>query len=107
MNYMRLLDWIVATVIALTIAFSVTILCIGESASLWLSKHFFVVACIAVCTCSLLLIWMFLGGSNSRLWVWMPPFCLFPKAQWIRWLVAVGTFVGTIVGLIEIYRTIR
>ncbi len=70
----------------------------------WLNDHQKILSAIALAECALVLLWMCLGGQRSNLWDWLPPFCVFPKVLWIRWLVVVVLIGGTIAGIVAMPR---
>gem|GEM_PF-2486151 len=67
----------------------------------WLEQYDIILGPIAILECCLLLIWMCLGGQNSKLWNWFPPFCLFPKVLSVRWAVIILMILGTLIGVIS------
>ena len=69
----------------------------------WLRNHFFLMSCLAAANCTLLVVWTLTGGVDSPLWSWMPPYCLFPRVKWLRWVVVLGTIAGTGAGLVGLY----
>ncbi len=65
----------------------------------WLQQNEITVNAVAITECYLLLLWMCLGGKRSNLWNRLPPFCLFPKVWWVKWLVILGLIAGTLAGV--------
>jgi hypothetical protein len=52
--------------------------------------------------CGVLVLWMLLGGKNSLLWNWLPPFSLVSKVSWARWPFVLLLILGTICGTIQL-----
>ncbi len=102
--HLTLLDRGVLVMTALVLAFSITITAIGKQCLPWLQDHFILMSCVAVLMCVLLASWMAAGGSESGLWSWMPPYCMFPKAKWVRWAVVLALITGTVTGMIRSYQ---
>ena len=94
----RSLDLIVMVSLLVVLGISIAITMVGNQA--WLESHKIILDGVAIFECVLLLLWMLLGGQNSNLWNWLPPFCLFPKVSWVRWLVILGMIAGTLAGMI-------
>jgi len=86
------------------LAFSVAILLFGKMSHPWLESHIFVLTIVAALVCLVLGLWMYRGGSQSPLWLWLPPFCFFPNATWIRWIVVVGMIIGTAIGILKSFQ---
>ena len=95
-----ILDWLVLIAITCVLVGSCVLVLAGRSYITYLQLHFWIAACMALVVCILMMSWMFKGGAKSALWLWLPPFCLFPKIEWIRWLVVVGMVAGTLTGII-------
>ena len=93
----RALDLIVVVSFLVVLGISIVITVVGNQA--WLESHKIILEGIAIFECLLLLMWMLLGGQNSNLWHWLPPFCLFPKVLWVKWLVVLGIIAGTLAGI--------
>ena len=99
---LRALDLLVAVSLPLLMLMSLVATFIKDQASIehWLEEHAAIVRTLAIVECAILLLWMCLGGQKSNLWNWLPPFCFFPKALWIRWLIITGLIAGTLAGMI-------
>lgn len=56
---------------------------------------------LAVLTCIVLALWIFIGdGINSKLWMWLPPFVFFKGASgYCRLFVVICLIIGTLLGL--------
>jgi hypothetical protein len=94
----RSLDRLVAVSFLVVVGISIAITLVGNQA--WLESHKIIFGAVAIFECMLLLLWMLLGGQNSNLWSWLPPFCFFPKILWVRWFVIIGMVAGTLAGMI-------
>ena len=92
------LDLVVALSFLVVLGICIAITVVGNLA--WFESHKIILDVIAIFECVLLLLWMLLGGGNSNLWNWLPPFCLFPKVLWVRWLAILGIIAGTLAGMI-------
>ena len=95
------LDWLIIWQTFCLLLFASTLAFFGEKVMPWLRNHDHYIDLSAILYCSSLSAWMSLGGSRSRIWDWMPPFCLFGRAVWLRWLVAGAIVAGTVLGIIE------
>ena len=98
---LTILDWLVLIATALIIASSLGILFLGQQARPWLLDHRLLLTCTALLMCILLATWMLAGGNESKLWAWMPPYCMFPAVNWIRWLVVGAMILGTVIGMVK------
>jgi len=98
---LRVLELFIAITLLLILVLSIVATFIKDQAALqrWLQQHEIILNAIAILECCLLLLWMCLGGQRSQLWNWLPPFCLFPKVLWVRWLVIIGLIAGTLAGM--------
>lgn len=98
---LRVVELCIAISLPLIILLSVVATFVRDQEGLqrWLNQHQIIMGAIAIFECCLLLLWMGLGGQRSNLWNWLPPFCLFPKALWVRWLVILGLIAGTLAGM--------
>ncbi len=95
------MDWAISIVMSFLLIFSIVGCFATHSFVPWLQAHDFLMNSVAMFVSLLLALWMLRGGSASILWLWMPPFCLFPKVVWIRWFVVGGMIAGTIMGIVK------
>ncbi len=98
---LRTLELLIAPSLLVIMLLSVVATFIMDQAELrrWLEKHEIVIDGVGILECLLLALWMGLGGQNSKLWNWLPPFCLFPKTLWVKWLVVLALIAGTLMGI--------
>lgn len=93
---------LVAASLLLALVASITATLISDQPALnrWLNKHAVVLNWTAIAECSLLFLWMCLGGQKSKLWRWVPPLCFFPTILWIRWVVVIAMIGGTLAAIL-------
>ena len=95
------MDWIIAIAMGSCLVFGTAIVIAGPPLRHFLEVHSAFMNAVAAAMCVLLIAWMLTGGRESVLWAWMPPFCPYPKACWVRWLVIAGIVIGTLVAIIK------
>ena len=103
---MRALEVLIAVSLLLIMVLSALATFLKDQTALnrWLDSHSLILGAVGLGECALLLLWMALGGQRSSLWDWLPPFCVFPKVLWVRWLVVIVLIGGTIAGIVAMTR---
>ena len=97
------LDWLVISFTIIAFAIPVSLLFADPNNLVtWLKGHRMAVRLLAIGSCGGLLMWLLFGGIQSELWRWLPPFCLFPKINWVKFVVVMAVIVGTILGILTL-----
>ena len=94
------LDRIVVVMISMAFLFAILSAVYPSRAIPWIQNHVFLLDVFALIVAFILLVWMLKGGVYSPIWKWMPPFCFFKKAVWLRFTIVIGMILGTIAGII-------